>query len=217
MALKYRLMVVAYGRSRSAGFPDFCDYEAAADCRRVQERDGRLYSIMRVNVPTGTTPAQDELVRLVRGVRWYERQTPVRRRSSMLRHEDLERQLDDRIESINTALANRGDDYEPRDNAFYEFFRAVEEWADCKRTIAQARRLLSEARDHLVQDEQLPVSSGTVEAIVQDRIECEKAIDDFIRRYDTAPLMETQDGTPQDTQHAHTRTQHTQTDKQQKQ
>lgn len=217
MALKYRLMVVAYGRSRSAGFPDFCDYEAAADCRRVQERDGRLYSIMRINVPTGTTPAQDELVRLVRGVRWHERQTPTRRRSSMLRREELERQLDGRIESINAALASRGNDYEPRDNGFYEFFRAVEEWTDCKRTIAQAKRLLSEARDRLVSDELLPVSPDTVAAIVQDRTECEEAIDAFIRRYDTAPLLDTQDGTPQDTRHAYTSKQQTQTDKQQKQ
>lgn len=189
MALRYRIMVMAYGRMRSAGHPDYTEHEAAADQRRILGADGRMYSIQTIDVPTGTTPAQDLMVRLVRDVRYRQRQHDAaesanRRKAMHYRLQPLMRRLDHHLQALQARMGTLGDGWQPHDTRFYEFYVTVRRWMLRQATMAQAHRVIGKAADHLVPPDTLPVTPDDMAAMERQQAEDARLIDDFIHTYD---------------------------------
>lgn len=191
MALKYRIMTTDRYGTRSIGMPDFAEYEAAADRRRVLEADGKLYSILTVDVPTGTTPAQDRMVRLVRDVRYRQRLMENAPRGNtykaqQLRAEPLVRRLELYVRNMETRLGRMHRGWNPQNLTFYEFYLMVRTWLERARTINQAHRLAAQAADRLVPPETLPVPPDAIAEMERQQAADAQSIDGFIHAYDTA-------------------------------
>lgn len=189
MAIKYRLMVFRGGRRAiSAGLPDYSEYEAAFDKKRNLSTDD-ITGIREIDIPTGTTRAQDELVRMVRDVRYRERQLTARHRDRSARLELLEDRLKERMDTLNGLMKDKGEGWQPRDRRYYEFYMLIRGWMLWKDTIRQARRFIVRAHDNLFPEELMPVREEDIDAMVEGKADCEAKIDAFIREYDRAAII----------------------------
>lgn len=183
-------MVVAYGHGRGAGLPDFAEHEEALDRLRILNADGHMHYIATVDIPTGTTPPQDRLMRLVRDVRYRQRQfdTAVsahRRKALSLRLRPLRRSLQDHIDAIGERLDGKAEGWIPDNAEWYGFYCTVRVWMLRLYTMERASALMRKGADRLIPPGTLPVTPDIVAQLESDQQADTQRIDSFIRAYDT--------------------------------
>lgn len=203
MALRYRIYRHdSRGGSRrpTALSPDYCEYEAARENKENLNAGGdAMYSVAEINIPTGTTQAQDMLVQWVRDVRYHERRIAITGRNTVPAQLEIQqRRLTQHLERIREKIAPSGEldevrrtlrskEWEPRHGKFMEFYLDVEEWQEWKIATDRMQHTLQQCRDRLVHEHDMPFDEKDIGEAQEIVARLEDRIDSFVHQYDTMP------------------------------